>query len=84
MALSLSLPTIQGSPIATARRATLQVLQRKNGLPDLTPERGFVAAKPIENSVVEVGQTKKAARKLASTRTAPGLQDFDNLADFSG
>ena len=82
--MALSLPTIQGSPIATARRAPLQVLQRKNGLPDLTPERGFVAAKPIENSVVEVGQTKKAARKLAFTRVASVLKNFDNLAHFSG
>ena len=82
--MALSLPTIQGSPIATARRAPLQVLQRKNGLPDLTPERGFVAAKPIENSVVEVGQTKKAARKLLSTPIALGLEDFDDLTHFAG
>jgi hypothetical protein len=34
------------------------MLQRENRLPDLTPERGFVAAKPIENSVVEVGQMR--------------------------
>jgi len=59
------------------------VLQRENRLPDLAPERGFVPAKPFENSVIEVGQTKKAARKLAPTR-APGLEDFDNLAHFSG
>ena len=81
---SRPLPAIQGSPIAAARRAPLQMLQRENRLPDLTPERGLIAAKPFENSVVEVGQTKKAARKLASTRTMPGLEDLDNLAHFSG
>ncbi len=80
----LALPAIRGSAIAAARPAPLQVLQRVNRLPDLAPERGFVAAKPFENSVIEVGQTKKAARKLASTRVAPGLEDFDNLARFSG
>ena len=53
-------------------------------MPDLAPERRLIAAKPFENSVVEVGQTKKAARKLAATRIAPGLKDFDNLADFCG
>ena len=74
----------QGSAIAAARRAPLQVLQRENRLPDLAPERRLIAAKPFENSVVEVSQTKKAARKLASTRIAPGLEDFDHLADFSG
>jgi hypothetical protein len=60
------------------------MLQRENRLPDLAPERRLIAAKPLENSVVEVGQTKKAARKLASTRIAPGLKDFDNFAHFSG
>ncbi len=70
--------------MAAARRAPLQVLQRENRLPDLAPERSFVSAKPFENSVIEVGQTNKAARKLASTRTGPGLEDFDNLAHFSG
>ena len=78
------LPAIRRSPVAAARRAPLQELQRENRLPDLAPERGFVAAKPFENSVIEVGQTKKAARKLAFTRIAPGLEDFDNLAHFSG
>ena len=78
------MPTIQGSPITTARRAPLQMLQRENRLPHLAPERRLIAAKPFENSVVEVGQTKKAARKLASIRVASGLEDLDNLADFSG
>src|SRR5207249_11679406 len=78
------LPAIQGSPIAAARRAPLQVLQRENRLPDLAPERRLIAAKPFENSVIEVGQTKKATRKLGSIRIAPGLEDFDNVAHFSG
>ena len=56
------------------------MLQRENRLPDLAPERGFIAAEPFENSVIEVGQTQKAARKVASTRGAPGLEDFDNIA----
>jgi len=70
--------------MAAARRPPLQMLQRENRLPDLVPERRLIAAKPFENSVIEVGQTKKAARKLASTRVAPGLEDFDNFAHFSG
>jgi hypothetical protein len=53
--------------MAAARPAPLQLLQRENCLPDLAPERRLIAAKPFENSVVEVGQTKKAVRKLAST-----------------
>ena len=81
---SRPLPAIRGLPIAAARRAPLQVLQRENRLPDLAPERRLIAAKPFENSVVEVGQTKKAARKLVPNRIAPGLEDFDNLAHFSG
>jgi len=60
------------------------VLQRENRLPRLAPERRLITAEPFENSVIEVGQTKKATRKLASTRIAPGLEDFDNLAHFSG
>ena len=60
------------------------MLQRENRLPDLAPERRLIAAKPFENAVIEVGETKKTARKLASTRIAPGLEDFDNLAHFSG
>ena len=78
------MPAIQGSLITTARRAPLQMLQRENRLPDLAPERRLIAAKPFENSVIEVGQTMKATRKLASIRIAPGLEDFDNLAHFSG
>jgi hypothetical protein len=62
------LPTIQGSPITTAWRAPLQVLQRENRLPDLAPERRLIAAKPFENSAVEVGQTKKAAGGAIRTR----------------
>jgi len=81
---SRPLPAIRGSPIAAARRAPLQVLQRENRLPDLAPERRLIAAKPFENSVIEVGQTKKAVRKLASIRIAAGLEDFDYLAHFSG
>jgi hypothetical protein len=38
--------------------------------------------KPFEDSTIEVGQTKKATRKLASTRIARGLEDFDNIARF--
>ena len=75
---TLPLPAIQRSPTAVARRAPLQVLQRENRLPDLAPERRLLAAKPFEDSVVKVGQTK-----LASTRIAPGLEDFDHLAHFS-
>jgi hypothetical protein len=59
------------------------VLQRENRLPDLAPDRHLIATKPFEDSVIEVGQTKKGARKLASTRSPPGLEDVDNLADFS-
>jgi hypothetical protein len=60
------------------------VLQCENRLPDLTPERRLIAAKPFEDSTIEVGQTKKAARKFLSTRVAPGLEDVDDLAHFSG
>jgi hypothetical protein len=60
------------------------MLQRGNRLPHLATERRLIAAKPFENSVVEVGQTKKAARELASTRLVAGLEDFDNLAHLSG
>ena len=78
----LALPAILGSPIAAARLAPLQVLQRVNRLPDLAPERGFVAAKPFENSVIEVGQTNKAARKLW-LETHPLHASADVLGDDS-
>ena len=70
--------------MAAERRPPLQVLQRENRLPDLAPERGFVAAKPFENSIIEVGQTKKAARKRLSSLIVSALVDFDDLAHFSG
>jgi hypothetical protein len=61
----------------------MDTLQRENRLPELAPERRLIAAQPFENSVIEIGQTKKATRKLASTRIAPGLEDVENLAHFS-
>ena len=69
--------------MTTARRPPLQVLQRENRLPGLAPERRLIAAEPLEDSTIEVGHTTKTTRKLASTRIAPGLEDFDNLAHFS-
>ena len=73
---------MQSSSITATWRAPLQVLQRKYGLLDLAPDRSLVAAKSLEDSIVEVGQTKKGARKLAFARVPPGLEDIDNLADF--
>ena len=81
---SRSLPAIGCSPITPDGRAPPQMLQREYGLSDLAPECRLVAAKSFENSVIEVGQTKKAARELLSTRIATGLEDVDNLAHFSG
>jgi hypothetical protein len=60
------------------------MLQGEYGLPDLAPERGLIAAKSFEDSIVEVGQAKKAARKLASARSPPELEDVDDLAHFTG
>src|SRR4051794_23108047 len=79
-----ALPTIERSPMTATRRAPLQMLQHENGLADLAPECGFVSAKSLEDSVIEVGQTKKAARKLPATAVGTGVEDFDNLAIFAG
>ena len=78
------LPTIGCSPITPDGDAPPQMLQREYGLSDLAPECRLVAAKSFEDSVIEVGQTKKGARKLASTRIASGLENFNNLAHFCG
>ena len=71
---SAPLPAIRGSPIVAARRAPWQVLQRENRLPDRAPERCPIAAKPFEDSVVEVGPIRRERGCLCNqpVRTAVG------------
>jgi hypothetical protein len=42
-------------------------------LPDLAPERRLIAAKPFENSVIEVGQTGSAANAISAMLKGAGF-----------
>src|SRR5690349_1006067 len=57
------LPTVLHSPITAHRDGPVQMLQCGDRLPDLAPQCCFIAPEPLENFVVQIGQTKKGVSK---------------------
>src|SRR6266566_4924744 len=46
------------------RLPMLQRLERKKRLGELSPERRFIAAEPVDDVIVEIGQTQEADRDV--------------------
>src|SRR5207248_1223169 len=60
-ARDVAAPIDETNPISVP---TLQRLERKEGLGELSPERRLIAAEPVHDVVVEIGQAQEADREV--------------------